>query len=112
MIGLDYTGGSGAKEAVEQDGKNDAADDDVDLVFLSRKTIDAVSDAHDRGRDQKQNAQADDAATVEVTNAVEDRREPVGGTGNSVKMAIVRLSLHAPATDTESNQPGPRRQPG
>jgi hypothetical protein len=83
--------GSAAKEAVEQDGKNDGADQDVNLVLLGRKTIDAISDTHDRGRDQKQNAQADDAATVAVTNAFEDRRQPVSGTGNSVKMTVIGL---------------------
>jgi hypothetical protein len=47
---------SATKEAVEEHGKNDAADQDVDLVLLDRKTVDAKSDTHDWGRDQKQNA--------------------------------------------------------
>jgi hypothetical protein len=46
---------SATKEAVEQHGENDAADQDVDLVLLDRKTVDAKSDTHDWGRDQKQN---------------------------------------------------------
>ena len=100
-----YPGGShtapgwfklGTEEAIEQHHENDAADDDVDFVLLGRKTKDAISDPHDRGRDQKQDAQADDAATVEVTNAVEDRRKPVGRTGNSVEKTIVGLDSMRP----------------
>jgi len=78
----------GAKEAEKQNGKNYAADHDIDLVFPDGKTKEAESDPHDRGRDHHQNAQSDDAATIQVANALEDRSEPVGGAGNSVKMAI------------------------
>jgi hypothetical protein len=46
---------SATKEAVEEHGENDAADQDVDLVLLDCKTVDAKSDTHDWGRDQKQN---------------------------------------------------------
>jgi hypothetical protein len=46
---------SATEEAVEQHDENDAADQDVEFVLLDRKTVDAKSDAHDWGRDQKQN---------------------------------------------------------
>src|SRR5271156_5751790 len=96
---------SAAKEAAEQHSKNDGADEDVNLVLLGRKTIDAVSHTHDRGRDQKQNAQADDAATVAVTNTFEDRRQAVGGTGDSVKMKVIRLySMLLPEIKNPSSQ--------
>ena len=54
---------------------------------------------------RKQNAQVDDTATIQVANAVEDRRDPVGGAGKAVKMAIIRLySMRPPQIQNSANQ--------
>ena len=54
------------KEAVEQHAKHDDAYHHVYLVLLGSKTVDAERDSRDRSGNQDQNAQADEATTVQT----------------------------------------------
>jgi hypothetical protein len=55
-----------AKEAIEQDGKDDAAHHDVEFVFLGGEAEDTKRNPHDRRCNQNQYAQPYDAATIEA----------------------------------------------
>jgi hypothetical protein len=79
------------EEAISQNCENDAADQDVEPIFLNSKSCNAKDDASHWRCDQQQDAEFNDAAAVERTNSANDWANVFWKNWLAMEVVIIRF---------------------